>query len=323
VVGRAASRDLPGKELGTGARGGAPGSRWANVVEYVVDAPEQRVSARAARMAQDIDVAAVLAARLDHLACSALRIPAGQALVRFRTLTLLIRAPDKPSAEAAVAVAAEAARHFPGRVIVVVASARRRSRGLETRVAFHDGLEVIWLLTRSHASLADLTRPLWLPGLPCVTWWLGRPPTLQEMQGTPRWLIVDSAAPATGQRDRSALATLASAGQTILDLSREQEPTPSAPVLALLGRCLGQACVEWQHAATSSPLEGIMSDVATEIRTGQRAPVSGIYECVRHTGQTDCTPTDKERRVRMAAGEPLPPIRSCGEDAIWRLAERA
>jgi len=55
--------------------------------------------------------------------------------------------------------------------------------------------------------------------------------------------------------------------------------------------------------------------------TGQRAPVSGRYDYVRHTSSTLCAPTYAERRIPLAKGETFPPHRSCGSGVVWKLTE--
>jgi hypothetical protein len=58
-------------------------------------------------------------------------------------------------------------------------------------------------------------------------------------------------------------------------------------------------------------------------KTGEVAPVSGVYEYVRHTEFTTCQPSQAERLIPLARGERFPPHRSCGRGVVWRLARRA
>jgi YjzC-like protein len=55
--------------------------------------------------------------------------------------------------------------------------------------------------------------------------------------------------------------------------------------------------------------------------TGQRAPVSGKYEYVRHTQPTACAPSWAERKIPLSKGETFPPHRSCGSGVVWKLTE--
>lgn len=55
--------------------------------------------------------------------------------------------------------------------------------------------------------------------------------------------------------------------------------------------------------------------------TGQRAPVSGRYDYVRHINGTFCNPSPAERRIPLSKGETFPPHRSCNSGVVWMLAE--
>jgi YjzC-like protein len=62
--------------------------------------------------------------------------------------------------------------------------------------------------------------------------------------------------------------------------------------------------------------------VGSDYHTGQKAPVSGRYEFVRHTSpDSSCHPTAGERSIPLSRGERFPPCRSCDSGAVWRLAE--
>lgn len=63
--------------------------------------------------------------------------------------------------------------------------------------------------------------------------------------------------------------------------------------------------------------------IGSTFRTGEKAPVSGVYEYVRHTTPTACTPTYAEREIPLSKGETFPPHRSCGKGVIWKLKRRA
>jgi hypothetical protein len=62
--------------------------------------------------------------------------------------------------------------------------------------------------------------------------------------------------------------------------------------------------------------------VGAEYRTGEKAPVSGRYDFVRHTStDSSCHPTAGEQSIPLSKGETFPPCRSCQTGAVWRLAE--
>ena len=75
------------------------------------------------------------------------------------------------------------------------------------------------------------------------------------------------------------------------------------------------------------PEEGTSSvNVGTMVKTGAPAPFSGIYRYVAHAGDGKgkvCSPTMAEREVAVSKGERLPPVRSCGEAASWKLVRAA
>lgn len=56
-----------------------------------------------------------------------------------------------------------------------------------------------------------------------------------------------------------------------------------------------------------------------EYKTGEKAPVTGIYSYVRHTQPSSCTPTQDERSIPLSKGETFPPHRSCNKGVVWRL----
>ncbi len=163
--------------------------------------------------------AVVVAAELDRLAFATARTAGSRPVVRNRALTLLVHAPDGPVAERALAAVARLAARYPGRAALVVAGAGSRRPPSLVSVSLLAGMEVVRLAAGDHPPLAELTRPLWLPGLPCVTWWLGRPPTARQVRGLAGSLVVDSADFPSPRRDLGALSALAAAGQPIVDLN--------------------------------------------------------------------------------------------------------
>ena len=62
--------------------------------------------------------------------------------------------------------------------------------------------------------------------------------------------------------------------------------------------------------------------LGSEYRTGEKAPISGRYDFVRHTTPSSCSPTPAERRIPLSVGETFPPCRSCRTGAVWRLVEK-
>jgi len=63
-----------------------------------------------------------------------------------------------------------------------------------------------------------------------------------------------------------------------------------------------------------------MASIGDTFRTGEKAPVSGDYEYVRHTDTgITCTPTAAEKQIPLSRGETFPPHRSCGRGVVWKL----
>lgn len=63
--------------------------------------------------------------------------------------------------------------------------------------------------------------------------------------------------------------------------------------------------------------------MASTYKTGQEAPVDGIYGFVRHTKPVPrCNPTAEEERIPLEAGERFPPHKSCEKGAYWKLLKR-
>lgn len=58
-------------------------------------------------------------------------------------------------------------------------------------------------------------------------------------------------------------------------------------------------------------------------RTGQTAPVSGVYEFAGHVDGSYCSPTSGERYIPLAKGETFPPHRRCNKSVLWRLSRFA
>lgn len=61
--------------------------------------------------------------------------------------------------------------------------------------------------------------------------------------------------------------------------------------------------------------------IGQQFKTGEKAPVSGIYIYVRHTSSTFCVPTQNERSIPLAKGDPFPPHKSCQQGVIWQLSQ--
>lgn len=62
-----------------------------------------------------------------------------------------------------------------------------------------------------------------------------------------------------------------------------------------------------------------------EYRTGEQAPVSGVYGFVRHITERfpRCVPTPAEQEIPLSKGERFPPHKSCGQGVVWRLVRYA
>jgi hypothetical protein len=59
--------------------------------------------------------------------------------------------------------------------------------------------------------------------------------------------------------------------------------------------------------------------IGSTYRTGENAPVKGIYDYASHINATGCIPTAEERRITLDRGEKFPPHRSCSKGVIWKL----
>ena len=65
-----------------------------------------------------------------------------------------------------------------------------------------------------------------------------------------------------------------------------------------------------------------MTVIGSEFHTGERAPVSGVYQYVRHvSGSCGYTPAEKE--IPLSKGEIFPPHRSCSKSVVWKLIRYA
>lgn len=70
----------------------------------------------------------------------------------------------------------------------------------------------------------------------------------------------------------------------------------------------------------TQPKEVVMAvdPVGQTYRTGDTAPVSGIYESVGHTDGSACVATTEERQIPLERGETFPPHRSESKGVLWR-----
>lgn len=59
--------------------------------------------------------------------------------------------------------------------------------------------------------------------------------------------------------------------------------------------------------------------IGSTYRTGENAPVRGLYDYVRHIDATGCIPTLEERQITLDKGRTFPPHRSCNKGVIWKL----
>lgn len=61
-----------------------------------------------------------------------------------------------------------------------------------------------------------------------------------------------------------------------------------------------------------------------KVKTGEIAPVSGIYKYTGHTKKgISCVPTKEEMKIPLSKGEKVPPIKSCQTSANWELDSKA
>jgi hypothetical protein len=56
------------------------------------------------------------------------------------------------------------------------------------------------------------------------------------------------------------------------------------------------------------------------IKTGEKAPLKGIYSWVRNIDKPYCTPTANEKEIPLDQGDVAPPVRSCESAAVWQWA---
>lgn len=77
------------------------------------------------------------------------------------------------------------------------------------------------------------------------------------------------------------------------------------------------------HVPWLSRVSNIVTSMASTYRTGEDAPVDGIYQFVEHIEDVPhCNPTPEEERIPLDAGETFPPHRSCEKGAVWKLYKR-
>lgn len=188
----------------------------------------------------------MVAARLDD-AATPVGSSDGEPLIRTRTMTMLVWAPDADAAEGAAAVMIDLAAHHPGRAIIVVARCPSR---LVVGLSARPGLEVVRLDVGGALPLAEQTRPLWLRGLPCVTWWLGTPPSRVQAHGLPGLLILDSASCPSPTRGLQSILDLVDGGRPVVDLNWER----LAPWRSFVGCWLAPADAEPYRQGIASVL---------------------------------------------------------------------
>lgn len=58
------------------------------------------------------------------------------------------------------------------------------------------------------------------------------------------------------------------------------------------------------------------------LKTGDRAPESGVYRMVGHVDGSNCESTPEEMQIPLAKGETFPPDRHCKTAAYWELIEK-
>ncbi|AGA28057.1 YjzC family protein [Singulisphaera acidiphila] len=62
--------------------------------------------------------------------------------------------------------------------------------------------------------------------------------------------------------------------------------------------------------------------VGSAYHTGEKVPVSGRYEFVRHSNpDSHCEPPAEAQSIPLSQGEAFPPCRSCSARSVWSLVE--
>lgn len=60
--------------------------------------------------------------------------------------------------------------------------------------------------------------------------------------------------------------------------------------------------------------------IGSRFKTGQTAPVNGVYIFDGYVdGTTTPSPTNEERVIPLSRGETFPPVRSANKAAYWKL----
>jgi hypothetical protein len=57
--------------------------------------------------------------------------------------------------------------------------------------------------------------------------------------------------------------------------------------------------------------------------TGQKAPVTGLYNFIGHAGSSDgcnCRAKSEECEIALSQGDTFPSHWSCGENVVWQLS---
>ena len=60
--------------------------------------------------------------------------------------------------------------------------------------------------------------------------------------------------------------------------------------------------------------------------TGQKAPVTGLYNFIGHVGTIDhqeCLAIAEECEIALAQGDTFPSHWSCGENVVWQLSHQS
>jgi hypothetical protein len=66
-------------------------------------------------------------------------------------------------------------------------------------------------------------------------------------------------------------------------------------------------------------MEHIFHDTAREYKTGEVAPVSGVYRYMGHVGKDCGKITSGEWEIPLSKGERFPPDRHCKAAVTWEL----
>ena len=65
------------------------------------------------------------------------------------------------------------------------------------------------------------------------------------------------------------------------------------------------------------------TSIGQNFKTGETAPVSGVYRLVKHIDGTVCTASPDQQHIPLTKGETFPPCRKDNKGVIWSLERYA